>query len=102
MSDRGIIKWQPFDSCFSSSKVLNMVASEKERIKMPTLSEDQINNIEMKIIDSYNLKESITLDYYEEGKIKKIKGIIYNIDKYEKKIYLKHNYIYFKQILKVY
>ncbi len=102
MKDRGIIKWKPFDSCFSSFKILNEVNKEKEKENIPILSEDQISVIENKIIEAYNLKEIVTIEFYFNGYIKKAKGIIYNINENQKKIYLNNNTLYFKQILKIY
>ena len=46
MTDRGIIKWQPFNSCFSSASVLNEVNKEKNKVAFPELSEDQCLKIE--------------------------------------------------------
>ena len=46
MIDRGIIKWQPFDSCYSSSKILNDIHNKKSREILPTLSEDQLDILE--------------------------------------------------------
>ena len=99
MIDRGIIKWQPFDSCFSSQTILKDIVKEKKKINLPNLSEDQINIITEKIIDAFNLKLMINLEYFEEGIIKWENGKITNINKFEKKIYLNHKYISFTQIL---
>ena len=99
MMDRGIIKWKPFDSCYSSQKIINEVINEKRKIKMPTLSEDQINDIENQVLEAFNLKSNIYIEYFYDGNIKSEYGKIYNINKNEKKIYLNHKYIYFKQIL---
>ena len=38
MKDRGIIKWQPFDSLTSSKNMVQHILSEKEKIKKPVLS----------------------------------------------------------------
>lgn len=101
MIDRGIIKWRPFDSCYSSEEVIRDINKEKLKIKMPILSEDQLNLIEEKIIDAFNLKTNINLEYFYDGMIKYEYGKIQNIYKNEKKIYLNHKSIYFKQILKI-
>ena len=49
MIDRGIIKWHPFDSCYSSAKILNEIHIKKEKETLPILSEDQLNVLEEKI-----------------------------------------------------
>jgi hypothetical protein len=102
MKDRGIIKWQPFDSCFSSQKIIKDVLNQKKKQIMPTLSNDQIEAIEEKIIDAYHLKEEIKIKYYYNGIICEEKGKIQYIFLHEKKICLNQKYIYLKQILNVY
>lgn len=101
MIDRGIIKWQPFNSCFSGSNVINEIKSNRSKIGLPVLSEDQINVIEEKIKDAYTLKIFINITYYYDGKINNTNGIIKGINTQEKKICLNNTYIYFKQILKI-
>ena len=44
--DRGFIKWMPFDSVVPTKKLLESLASKKNNIKMPILSEEQIINNE--------------------------------------------------------
>lgn len=102
MIDRGIIKWQPFNSCFSASNIINDVNKEKNKKILPTLSEDQLNLLEEKIKDAYNLNLNIILEYFYDGSIKKIYGKIISINLLEKKICFNHKNIYFKQILKIY
>ena len=64
MIDRRIIKWQPFNSCFNSNFIVKDINDKKEREKFPTLSEDQLNVLEEKIRESYNLKLIINMEYY--------------------------------------
>ena len=101
MIDRGIIKWQPFDSCFSSNKVLKEIKNNKEKMIFPILSPDQLNYLEEKIMDAYHLREIIIIDYYYDGKIYNIKGIIKEINLQSKMIYINNKIIYFKQILNI-
>ncbi|MBE6156921.1 MAG: YolD-like family protein [Firmicutes bacterium] len=101
MIDRGIIKWQPFNSCFSGTSIINEINDNKNKEKFPVLSEDQLYAIEEKIKDAYTLKISINITYYYAGKIKTEVAIIKGINMHEKKICLNNKYIYFKQILKI-
>ena len=101
MNDRGIIKWQPFDSCFSSNKILKDIVNTKSKKIFPTLSQDQINILEEKIIDAYHLNISINITYFYNGFIYNINGIISNIDSNKKCIFIKNKIIYFKQILNI-
>ena len=101
MIDRGIIKWRPFDSCYSSKQVVNEVKTKRLKINMPILSDDQKNSIEEKIVDAFNLQTTIKIEYFYDGFIKNEIGKINYIDKDEKKIYLNNKSLYFKQILKI-
>lgn len=101
LTDRGIIKWQPFNSCFDSNSIIKDIKSSKERMLFPILSDDQIYIIEEKIIESFNLKLYIIVEYYYDGNIKKIKGKINYLNLQDKKLYINNISIYFKQILKI-
>ncbi len=101
MIDRGIIKWQPFNSLITQDKMIDEINKDKNKKEFPILSEDQIELISEEIKDAYYLKLNITLDYFYNGDIFQIKGQISNIFIGEKKICLKNKIIYFKQILKI-
>ena len=101
MIDRGIIKWQPFNSCISQANILNEIKSERNKLAFPSLSEDQLYLIGEKIKDAYTLQVNVTIEYYLAGKILNVNGKITAINFQEKKIYLNHKYISFKQILKI-
>jgi len=101
MKDRGIIKWLPFDSCFSGQHALHEVNSNKERIHVPVLSEDQIISLETKIFDAYHLNEDITIKYFYNGKILTTKGQIKAIDALNQNILLNNKWLYFKQIISI-
>lgn len=99
--DRGMIKWQPFNSIIPSKEIVNQIIKEKSKIKMPILSEEQKNVIEERILLSFYEKEKITLEYFYNGKIKKITDIIKKIDPIYHKIYLTEKVILFNQIVNV-
>ena len=67
--DRGMIKWQPFNSVVSGKQMVRDVIKEKNKVKMPNLSEEQRKNIEEKLIIAFYENELITLDFYFQGKI---------------------------------
>ena len=50
MNDRGIIKWAPFSSVINGNILLKEIHEEKSRIIKPTLSEEQIQELEDKIL----------------------------------------------------
>lgn len=102
MIDRGIIKWQPFNSCFTSNKVLNDVAKEKCRKKLPTLSEDQLQVFEERILNAYHLGENITVKYFFNGKYFIQNGKINGFNLSNKNIIINSHIIYFKQIVDIF
>lgn len=102
MSNRGMIKWQPFNAVATSSTLINEVLKKKNRIKMPILSDDQITNIENKILYSYKLQIPIKIKYYKNYSIFLKEGIISKIDINSKKIFINNNStLYFSQIIEI-
>ena len=100
--DRGMIKWQPFDSVVSGKKMVRDVLMQKAKISRPNLSEDQIAVIEEKLISAFYDRETITLEYYTQGKIIKINDKIKKIDSTYRKIYFNDKTLLFSQIIKIY
>ena len=100
--DRGMIKWQPFDSLLSTRKVAKEIINEKSKVAMPTLSEDQLLNIEEKVLEAYYNGETVRLVYYRKGTYYTKISLIKYIDKYKKQLILNDGSIlYFKQIVKI-
>ena len=58
-TNRGMIKWAPFSAVAPGNYMVNEVLNKKNKVKMPILSEDQINDINNKITTSFNNKEVI-------------------------------------------
>ena len=101
MIDRGIIKWQPFNSCIEPKYIIKEINSEKNKINFPILSEEQLDEIGEKIIDVYNLKISATVKYFFNGKIFNITGKINYLNIQSKKIVINNSTIFFKQIIDI-
>ena len=101
MIDRGLIKWQPFNSCVIQKEIIKEINEERNKKTFPLLSEDQLNIIGEKIKDAYVLQTAVNIEYYKNGQILIINGKINTINFQEKKIYLNNKYIFFKQILKI-
>lgn len=100
--DRGMIKWQPFNSVISSKQMINEILKEKSKITMPNLSEEQKKIIEQKIIIAFYEKEKLTLEYYSQGKLHKLTESIKKIDSTYRKIYFNDKVLLFDQIVKIY
>ncbi len=101
MIDRGIIKWQPFNSCYNGKKVIEDIKKNKDYVSYPSLSEDQLEILENEIIEAYNLGLNISLVYYYSGKINNLKGKINYLNTEKKILYLNNKNLYLKQILKI-
>ncbi len=101
MNDRGIIKWQPFDSVCSSSKLKKEVANSKNKISKPILSDEQKLNIENDILQAYHENILITITLFKSNQIYKISKKIAKIIVIKKKIIFDdYSYIFFDQIIK--
>lgn len=101
-TNRGMIKWAPFNAVESGNVMVNDVLSKRNIVKMPILSDDQINDLEHKIIESYNNGSIITILYFKGGKYYKKRGIIGNIEVNQAKIILKDGFcVFFSQIIEI-
>ena len=92
MSNRSQAKWAPFNSVAPGKEMINDVLKRKTVVKMPILSEDQINELENKLINSYNNQNEIRIKYFRGGRYYLRKGIVANIDVLGRKIILNDNY----------
>lgn len=101
MSDRGMLKWAPFDSVVSTKSVIHKLAVEKQKTTMPTLSEEQIENITKTICNAYQLGETIQIKYYKNGYFYLKEGKINYINYQDQSIMLNNNHIYLSQIFKI-
>lgn len=99
--DRGMIKWQPFNSVINNKYMVNSIMNEKAKIKIPIISEEEKKQIEEDIINAYYMKNNIQLIYFKDGSLKEIKGKIKKIDQIYKIIYLENVKVLFNQIISV-
>lgn len=100
-TDRGMIKWQPFDSVISSKTLINNIILEKSKVNKPILSEEEIEDIEEKIIEAYYLQNEVVLQVYKNGFFKEFNGKIKKIDGVRKMVYLNNMMIFFNQIISI-
>lgn len=100
MNDRGIIKWQPFDSVFSSSIIKKEVSNKKKKIPKPILSEEQKLSNESNLLQAYHENIPLNITYFSSNKIFKISKKISKIIVVNQKIIFDDfTYIYFDQII---
>ena len=101
LSDRSIIKWQPFNSCFDSKDIMRDISKQRKRKEFPILSEDQILEIAEKVTKAWNLKLIIDITYYYDGEINNYRGKINYLNLQNKSLELNNHKIFFQQILKI-
>lgn len=100
MMDRGMIKWQPFNAVAPGNCMVNDVLKEKNKIKMPILSDDQKQFLQDKMLEAYNNQEIIKIKYFRDGRLYLIEGKITNIDYSTHKLTINnYNFIFFSQII---
>ena len=101
-TNRGMIKWAPFNAVQSGNSMVNDVLKKKNKVTMPVLSDDQIEVLEQKLINSYNNGNIITILYFKEGKYYKKQGIIGKINKNTAKSVLNDGVsVFFSQIIEI-
>ena len=94
--------WMPFNAVCDGTSLVEKIEKEKRRFKKPTLSEEQLADIQDRIITAFNNKDVIDIKYYNAGYYYEIKNIIKKIDKIEKKVIFKNGkVIFFSQIISV-
>ena len=59
--------WMPFNAVCDGTSLVDMIEKEKSRFKKPTLSEEQLEDIQDKIITAYNNEEVINIKYYKKN-----------------------------------
>ena len=102
MHDRKMVKWAPFNSVVNTKKICYEIQNKKNYIKIPTLSQDQLNEIENNILSAYYSKCYSIIKYYYMGKIYSITSKIKYIDKIKHQIILSNgNILSFNQIINV-
>lgn len=101
MEDRGMIKWQPFNSLINGNEVINSILKEKGKIKKPIISEEEKSEIEAKIIDAYFTQIIVNITYFKNGNLTKVEGKIKKIDQVYKLVYLNEAKLLFNQIISI-
>ena len=100
MSNRGEIKWAPFESLFRVQDVLSKLETNRKKAIKPVLSEDELQAIEATLLEAFHTKSCVLIHYYYEGLSYQKKGIVENI--FQKRIFFQdHSSLYFEQIIHV-
>jgi len=78
--DRKMMKWVPFNALLEHSDYIKAMVEGKELRDKPILSEDQYNELNYKLEESYINKYNVTVIVYETGHLQHVKGVISLID----------------------
>lgn len=93
-------KWNPFNAVASGEYMINDVLEEKNKERMPVLSDDQKEEIQNRMFEAFNNQEVINVKYFKNGKFYVKEGKITNIDQNTHKIVVNEEFsVYFSQII---
>ncbi len=95
---RGMMKWQPFKSLSGQYQVLEEHRKEKEKIAMPELSEDEIEDINNLLV-SLSKGDFVNVTYFDDGSILHSLDSFIRCDTIERTIQLKSRRIRFDMLL---
>jgi len=103
MKDRGMIKWQPFDSVTSSKKMIQHIMNEKSKIKKPVLSQEQLEDIQNKIWEGFHSQIPLRIIYFFDGRYQVKQNILISDIQlgFKKILFEDHSSLYFDQIIRV-
>ncbi len=92
--------WLPFNAVCDGNSLIKQIEKEKSRFYKPTLSEEQLSDIQEKIYSAFRNKSTINIKYYQSGYCYKITNTIKKIDSINRKIiFTNGKTIFFSQIL---
>ena len=95
------MSWAPFNSVINNYDIINDVKNRETFINKPNYTEEQLEELESKILESYTSQNTITVEYYQNNKSIPIVGIISKIDPVYKRIYINNKYLYFYNIINI-
>lgn len=77
---RGIIKWRAFKTMPQQYEILDQYIENQNKIDMPLLSEEQLESINDIIKKKIETNSFCTINYWDNGYIKQLSGIIKKVD----------------------
>ena len=98
--DRGMMKWQAFQSVISEKEINEYIDRKNINIK-PEFSEDQIEELEHLIVEAFNSGNIITLTIHGRLENSYVTGIITKLDGMNKLVFIDKKPYKFDDILEV-
>ncbi|MGW7815254.1 YolD-like family protein [Staphylococcus xylosus] len=85
---RVIFKWQAFKTMPEQYEQLEQYIQDQNKIDRPSLSDDQLNDLNEKLIFKMYHDPTIELRYFETGYIKTKVGYIHKVDVHTKTLHM--------------
>lgn len=85
-----MLKWLPFEALETQNQALKELYQRLDKIKRPTLSEDQLALMQYQFKTALEMQTSLTFKIYKHGYVEYVSGKIENIDMTNRMIILKH------------
>lgn len=102
MHKREDVKWAPFNAVMNGENIVQEILNEKSKINKPSLSEEQVEELEKMILEAFYDKNEVVITYYLDGYLKIATGKIEKLDKITKKVTLNnHLELYFANIIQI-
>ena len=95
------MSWAPFNSVINNHDVIEDVKRQESYINRPLYTDEQLEELEYKIINAYTSQDIINIYYYHNHTRICIKGIINKIDSVYKRININNTNINFFDILEI-
>ena len=101
MQDRGYIKWAPFNAVVSDKVIFYEVNKRNNECDKPILSDDQLFNLNDKILEAYTNHTKVKISIFRDRNIINVIGYINNINSNLKYITFNKTKLYFNQIIDI-
>lgn len=86
--DRGIVKWAPFDALTGHSAMLENMIYNLSKKQKNSLSDDEYEDINRIVIEAFDSKKIVSIDYFVEGYTYTTFGIIKKLNSVKKELKL--------------
>lgn len=91
--DRGIIKWAPFDALVGYHSLLKELRHRLGKSERPILSQDQLDELNLKLQQAWTKKSPIVVHYFDDGYTQTMSGNLLKLDWINKRIILEGRYV---------
>jgi hypothetical protein len=95
------MSWAPFNSVINNHDIYSDIKDKESYINKPCYNEEQLQELEFKIMNAYTSKDKINIYYYHNHKSICITGSILKIDPIYKRININNTYINFFDIINI-